>query len=71
MEKYAGKAVMAILETDLGAKYGIAYPIRHVLNFVYTIYVVNNDDYLLGTLSLKQLLLTASKVLTGHQYQVL
>ncbi len=39
------------------------------VNFVYTIYVVNNDDYLLGTLSLKQLLLTDSKTLISKIFR--
>ena len=39
------------------------------VNFVYTIYVVNNDDYLLGTLSLKQLLLTESKTLISKIFR--
>ena len=39
------------------------------VNFVYTIYVVNNDDYLLGTLSLKQLLLTDSKALISKIFR--
>ena len=39
------------------------------VNFVYTIYVVNNDDYLLGTLSLKQLLLTDSKTLISNIFR--